>query len=84
MIDDDSSSDEDEIEPKSPPPLSNEELETLTGGPGDAALTSSYGDLRRCPCHGKKEKVPAASQVWEVPRKTGYTGPRLAVVQVEA
>jgi len=84
MIDDDSSSDEDENEPKSPPPLSKEELETLTVGPGDEALMNSYGNLRGCPCHGKKESIPVASQVWEVPRKIGYNGPRLAVLQVEA
>jgi len=85
MIDDDeSSSDEDDIEPKSPPPLSNEELEALTSGAGDEALTNSYRDLRGCHCHGNKESVPVASQVWEVPRKVGYNGPRLAVMQVEA
>jgi len=84
MIDDDSSSDEDENEPKSPPPLSNEELETLTGGPGDEELSRSYGKIRGCPCHGKQDVAPVASQVWEVPRKDGYTGPRLALVQVEA
>jgi len=81
MIDDDSSSDDDE-EPKSPPPMTEEELRMLTGGESDADMLEAYNHVAGCPCH--EHGGPKVEKVWEIPQKPGYTGGRLAVVQIEA
>jgi len=83
MIDDDSSS-SDEDEPRSPPPMTEEELKLITGGVSDAEMKASYNHVRGCPCHGHHNDAPEVENVWEVPQKAGYTGPRVAVVQVTA
>lgn len=83
MIDDDSSS-SDEDEPLSPPPMTDEELKMITGGVSDSEMKEAYNHVRGCPCHGHHNDAPKVENVWEVPQKSGYTGPRLAVVQVEA
>jgi len=82
MIADDSSSDEEENEPRSPPPMTNEELQMITGGEGSAELTEAYNDVAGCACHG--HEAPKIEKVWEVPQKKGYTGGRIAIVQVSA
>jgi len=84
MIDDDDSSSSDEDEPKSPPPLSEEEVKMITEGAGDVELSGAYQHISNCPCHGQHHEAPQASNVWEVPRKAGHHGPRLALVQVAA
>lgn len=82
MVEDDSSSEEDENEPKSPPPMTEEELMEVTGGVGNEDMAKAYNKVAGCPCHG--HNAPKVDQVWEVPRKTGEHGARLAVVQVAA
>ena len=85
MVDDDdsssSSSDEDEQTSPSLKMPSEEDLKMITDGSGDTELVGLYQHVAGCPCHGAH--APAASNIWEVPRKPGDHGPRVAVVQVE-
>jgi hypothetical protein len=78
----DSDSDEEEMEPKSPEMMlpSEGDLQLLCGGEGDATLTQAYNHTLGCPCHGTKG--PVVGNVWEIPGKVGEHGGRLAVVEV--
>jgi hypothetical protein len=83
MVEDDGEGEEEEEEEiKTPPPLSEDELRKITDAEGDEELTEAYDHVAGCPCHG--EHGPKASNVWEVPHMPDETGPRYAVVAVEA
>ncbi|KAG0645534.1 hypothetical protein D0Z07_8518 [Hyphodiscus hymeniophilus] len=84
MVDDDGE-DEDEEEIKTPPPIpSEEELRMITGGEDDEELREAYTGVAACPCHGKHKESPKTQKIWDIPQKPGETGPRYAVVSVEA
>ncbi|EXJ85566.1 hypothetical protein A1O1_05930 [Capronia coronata CBS 617.96] len=80
-----SSEEEDPNEPVSPPQLPSDiDVKELVQGEQDDELTDLYESVRRCRCHGQRDRAGgAASGVWDVPvEKTG--GKRFAVVAVAA
>ena len=84
MIEDEDSSDEEADEPISPPPIPTElELQSITAGPENEELAVLYHGVSKCPCHGHHKDAPHVGRAWEVPQKPGYTGNRVAVVEVE-
>lgn len=64
------------------PMPSEDELKMITSGAGNTELADLYQRVVGCPCHG--EKGPIVSNVWEIPQKPGYHGPRVTVVEVNA
>jgi len=83
IIQDESSDEDDGIEPVSPPTLPTEmELQTITEGPTSEGLTDLYHHVKGCPCSAEHENAPGISRAWEIPQKAGYEGNRIAIVEV--
>ncbi|TVY88605.1 hypothetical protein LAWI1_G008803 [Lachnellula willkommii] len=62
--------------------FSEDQLKTITNGPGNEELKDAYKKVHKCPCHGKNG--PAVERFWDVPAAEETPGLRMAVVQISA